>query len=247
MIKGIICLLIGHLTFFCAAQQSPKNFELAILSMNKVNQPTIDLIFSKLDSGYLVTWATLEYAIERLDTIRKKIVFIDSLLKYDFWDTGMKLKLVYKKLFYYRNGDEELSRKSADSLIVSTLQTNYALFKENYYETLRDYTTWHNELGRCYLKTFWNLDKAESAYIEVLRVPFYEIRDGKTMYHIRELHIQAIIGRLEAARGNAFRLKNILIPYSLEQDAFPIYKAYMEELGEKVEEPKYPPILIKKN
>jgi hypothetical protein len=244
--KGIICVLIAHFTFFAAAQQSPKNFERAILSTNKVNNVTIDLIFNKLDSGYVVTWATLENAIERLDTIIKKIILIDSFLKYDYWESEMKLKLVSKKLFYYRNCDEELRRAFADSLIVTTFQEHDLLFREHYYETLRGYSTWHHELGRCYLKTFRNPDKAEKAYIEVLGVPFYGIKDESTKYHIKELHLEAIIGRLEAARGNAFRLKNIVIPLPFEHKAFPLYKAFMEELGEKVEETKKVTIPIKK-
>jgi hypothetical protein len=220
MTKLMICLLTISFSISSLAQTAPKNFERMILNTNKVNDWTLSLIINQLDSGKLVTWTTLEYAIEKLDTIKKKIAFIDALFKYDYWEDEMRLKLARKKLFYYRNCGEEINSRTADSLLVSTSLAHYSLFKAHYYQTLRDYTTLHNEMGRSYLKTLWKIDKADESYIEVLKVPFYEIRDEKTMYHIRELHMQAIIGRLDAARGNAFKLKNILIPYPLEQYAF---------------------------
>jgi hypothetical protein len=150
------------------------------------------------------------------------------------------------KLFFIQTTPSSTSmpRKRSDSIYIAISNNHFAAFQAAYEKELLRYTEWNATLG--YNCKGVNNEAADSAYCRVLQVQAYGVSEN-VLTQIEKLQEQAIIGRLECARGNARKLKNIPIPYPFEMVAFPFYKQYMEELGEKVEFQSSLPKFFKKD
>jgi hypothetical protein len=232
------------------AQHSPLDFEKKILSYETISDSIVKEVYTKSKEGLFITWATIRYVIQKTDDNSSKIAYIDSLQKIEYWGNEMKINLLNERLYYLINSDK--LKREIDSLYISITLANKKLLSDNYYSNLVLYAKWNLQLGKSYYKTFLEFEKADKYFTEVQKVFFYEINDEYTYKTLMASHESALRGRLDCARGSVFRLKRIVIQPTFHSVVWPIYKSYMEELGEKVEQPKFKStidsnIIIKKN
>ena len=97
--KIIAITLFVAISMMLKAQHSPARFEKEILDNDTITDAITSQVFGKVNNGMVIKWSTLLYIIQRIERTERKIVFIDSLLKTDYWENDMRIKLVNQKFF----------------------------------------------------------------------------------------------------------------------------------------------------
>lgn len=239
MLQLFFFVIIQLLTNVIWSQVSPLTFENMV-----INHPLTDsvqqIVVNRLNQGTVVTSKTLTYVINKISNTNQRLAFIDSILKQSYLEDELRAKIIYLKLFFIQNS----GNLNSDSSYIAISQQYSNSFHHIYENELIHFAKWKFRLGNVY--KYVNNEQAEIAYNQVLQVSAYGITEAFSN-EIHKLQTEAIIGLLQCARGDALKLKSIFIPYPFEMVAFPYYKQYMEELGEKVEFRSSLPKFFKKN
>lgn len=85
-------------------------------------------------------------------------------------------------------------------------------------------------LGQIYLEND-NKTQADKHFAKVLKYPFYNVTKAKDYSDLRNLYIQAGLGRIAARKGNLKKLKELYFIPSAAPDLYPSLKASIEEVG----------------